>query len=1032
MKRTNGPPGHRAGPPLVAVTLVAALALAFLPLGPAPVIALTAADPSASPTPSVSDSPSPSPDPSPTPTPDLTPSPDPSAPPTPTPDASPPPDASPSPAPSPSGSPSPSPAPTPFPPDVVGPDGGSVSAGPVTVTVPGGAVAAPTRIAIAGATGLPDFDGRPPLVGVSVDATDAETGAPVSFAAPVTLTVATAGLALGGIELADLRIARLSGGAWSALATAVTSGSLSASIDGPGTYGVVEQLAPAEVTITHTSSAPSAGRHRIDPGSNLTVQVSLTPKTKLNGGRLIETVPAGWAVVDAGGGTRDQIAGTITWALTSVTGDTTVSRTIELTAPGVPLPDGRYAVPATFSARFVQAGGTTRGADLDVLVAPRVAVEHRTLAKVTSPRLDPVYLSEDAPILDEQRFEVFRVRFEVRNPDTVATIWTPRLEFRRLGHAGFAAVPTPDTADGSAFYAAPEWVVSRVPGEGTEIGPAGAVIDAASLAGDQQGLAGGSPVAGYRSMGANPAPAMDLPGLSWSVVEFSARATVDAAYLAGYEFRLTDAGIPLAGAAVALVWLGPPPAIELTPGQRDGLPPELPSPAMVGVSAADVQYALVAPAGPDSPAQGSAVSSPGAADPVHGPYSLATDACAACHRSHEASGSSLLVQPAPQYGLCAACHAAAGPGPDVVSRYAAAPANDPLDRAYYQHDPTAVSTHTLSRDDGSTVDEFSGRYVRHNECSDCHNPHNSSATAPVQGANGWTASGWLAGASGVAVTNGAAGSTPTYTLTGATALEYQLCFTCHSSFTTLPSNAGLAPSRYALDKGVEFNPNNLSYHPIEAAGTNGTPAMAASLAGTSPFKQWNFSTTSTIRCLNCHADSATFDASLPTAGGTALAAGSTLPAHSSANRGILLQPYRDRLLKGRVDPYSATDFALCFLCHSEAPFRDTSGDARSDTNFRFHGFHVDGNELRDKGAGGTDIDIAGAGAGLATCAECHFRLHSTAFPVNDQASAERLVNFAPNVTAPTGGTLRWLVKTGVQDGSCTLTCHGQSHTPKTY
>ncbi len=30
--------------------------------------------------------------------------------------------------------------------------------------------------------------------------------------------------------------------------------------------------------------------------------------------------------------------------------------------------------------------------------------------------------------------------------------------------------------------------------------------------------------------------------------------------------------------------------------------------------------------------------------------------------------------------------------------------------------------------------------------------------------------------------------------------------------------------------------------------------MAASLAGTSPYKQWNFRVDGTVRCVNCHGD----------------------------------------------------------------------------------------------------------------------------------------------------------------------------------
>src|SRR5690606_17131326 len=147
--------------------------------------------------------------------------------------------------------------------------------------------------------------------------------------------------------------------------------------------------------------------------------------------------------------------------------------------------------------------------------------------------------------------------------------------------------------------------------------------------------------------------------------------------------------------------------------------------------------------------------------------------------------------------------------------------------------------------------------------------------------------------------------------------------------------------------------------------------------------------------------------------------------HASADRGILMLPYRDRVLTTATDSYSASNFALCFLCHSEAPFRDLSGNNRSDTNFRLHGMHL--NEIGGDGAGGTSIDTPGAGNGVAICAECHFRIHSTTFSVGSQGATSRLVNFAPNVTAmgslnPLGANT-W----SVGNRTCTLTCHGQDH-----
>lgn len=102
---------------------------------------------------------------------------------------------------------------------------------------------------------------------------------------------------------------------------------------------------------------------------------------------------------------------------------------------------------------------------------------------------------------------------------------------------------------------------------------------------------------------------------------------------------------------------------------------------------------------------------------------------------------------------------------------------------------------------------------------------------------------------------------------------------------------------------------------------------------------------------------------------------------------------------------------------------DDSGDPRADTNFGWHGFHL--NALLGIGTLVGDIDTAGAGVGNAVCAECHFRIHGTTDAVNDQPATSRLVNFAPNV-GPAGGTLQFNVA-GPGLGSCTLTCHGKPH-----
>jgi predicted CXXCH cytochrome family protein len=444
-----------------------------------------------------------------------------------------------------------------------------------------------------------------------------------------------------------------------------------------------------------------------------------------------------------------------------------------------------------------------------------------------------------------------------------------------------------------------------------------------------------------------------------------------------------------------------------------------------------MRYALVAAVLPAGPAGQAALGAPEAG--THGPYGMAADRCALCHRSHAAQGpSSLLVRGLPQAPLCFQCHDTAGTGANtrVQAQYADpfVPANSPATGSYYRHDALAPdSGHTLAEED-----EFGGVSNRHNECGDCHNPHTASAEASVQTAAGWTAPGQLTYVSGVSVVNGAARTAPTYAwLDGAQAkvtYEYEVCLKCHSGWTVLPAKDPLHPSWWAEDKGVELNPANGSVHPIEAPGKNTTDAMANSLAGTSPYKLWSFTTDSTIRCVNCHGDYRKFNPVTPPA------ADSDLAPHANAYRGNLMQNYRDRNLKPFTEPYQSGDFALCYMCHAEAPFADGSGSIRADTNFRYHGLHLGG--IRNRGNLDGDIDTPGAGRGNAVCADCHFRIHSTAFAGDFRTSPPQsgtdagLVNFAPTVTGNVG-YVAW-DRSGTKTGTCTLTCHGYSHEDASY
>lgn len=427
-------------------------------------------------------------------------------------------------------------------------------------------------------------------------------------------------------------------------------------------------------------------------------------------------------------------------------------------------------------------------------------------------------------------------------------------------------------------------------------------------------------------------------------------------------------------------------------------------------------------------------------DSIHGPFTTTTDSCAACHRTHSDRALSMAPQINPVSTLCFSCHDGTGASPNVYNEYYSGTnpsgstlyTNDSSTRSIFTHDALSVANHEYPgvEPDGTAVisQEFDHTLNRHSECTDCHNPHSAATTDSTQTSAGWTAPGRIAAATGVSVDNGSAGTQPTYTLRGAAGdpitLEYQLCFKCHSGYTTLPSNTGFPSSEWYLDKGVELNPANGSTHPIEAAGSNDTAKMDDSLAGASPYKLWTFTSSSTIRCTNCHA------------GGTVTAAagaGQDSPPHASPNRGILLAQYRDRVLHTRAEAnYSDADFALCYQCHTNIPFTTETTTA---TNFAYHFKHMSAIGGKGSLTAGSAIDTPGDGAGNAICAECHYRLHSSQSMVGPQdLSGTRLVSFPPSVEpVDVGGvpTIKWN-STSTGHGTCTLLCHGKTHNALAY
>ncbi len=232
--------------------------------------------------------------------------------------------------------------------------------------------------------------------------------------------------------------------------------------------------------------------------------------------------------------------------------------------------------------------------------------------------------------------------------------------------------------------------------------------------------------------------------------------------------------------------------------------------------------------------------------------------------------------------LCLACHRSGGPATDIrtqITKTYAHPTNS-----------TAHAKRHASTEGRSSGNDYKWRYgyytplhsplenMRHAECQDCHNPHAAANSTHIPGTTSPNpASGVLRGASGVAVNNGSPWTTPTYTWINfdssgqhpqgyvGVGYEYQICFKCHSSWTTQPTAASLGGT-YAgyrqTDQSVEFNPNNSSFHWVENH-------IGASKASPDSAYVNGFSYNSKMYCSDCHKDDAGTTPRGPHGSGTA-------------------------------------------------------------------------------------------------------------------------------------------------------------------
>jgi predicted CXXCH cytochrome family protein len=333
--------------------------------------------------------------------------------------------------------------------------------------------------------------------------------------------------------------------------------------------------------------------------------------------------------------------------------------------------------------------------------------------------------------------------------------------------------------------------------------------------------------------------------------------------------------------------------------------------------------------------------------------------CRNCHDPHgydDASGLIPRLTLQREEKLCLNCHDGAPAATNIMSDF----------QKPYRH-PTLDYT-GRHQGPGETTPEAYGRTPanqRHAECEDCHDPHTARADQ-LGGPVGSDASHTTLGASRVSVLNGIAGSLPMYTYlpasdtTSAPNAEYELCFKCHSSWTTAPAGQ--------TDMAKVLNPANPSFHPVEAPGTNPNISPLAFTSG------WTAS--STTRCGDCHGSD------------FGLARGP----HGSMYKGILKAPY-DATPTFR----SMASNELCFSCHSYDVYANPGAPSSVLSASRFN----------SPGAGKGHADhVSGENV---PCVDCHITHGSTTLP--NLLVTGRLPGLNSYTRTATGGT-------------CAPSCHG--------
>jgi len=275
--------------------------------------------------------------------------------------------------------------------------------------------------------------------------------------------------------------------------------------------------------------------------------------------------------------------------------------------------------------------------------------------------------------------------------------------------------------------------------------------------------------------------------------------------------------------------------------------------------------------------------------------------CESCHQPHNAatSGSRILKQDG-EAKVCLVCHNGNVSYWNIDAALNKAYAHPTKNPAYDgRHAPKRMPDGKVREEPTNLGDN------RHAECEDCHNPHAVSpgvSPAPnpaVPNSTNNLAAPVNKGVWGVQPTWPAAWSVATtFTVVDDVQYQHQLCFKCHSYYAF-----GLTPPAdpynhiaggYNTDQVKEFNPANVSYHPVVEVGKN--PFNNANSGDYSSSLINGMTPTSVFTCSECHSDSNPWQAGLK-------------GPHGADYWPIIWGPY------DRTTGMAATSSHLCFKCH---------------------------------------------------------------------------------------------------------------------